>query len=215
MLALLLAHAPAFAAVCDNAIFAVIPAPPPVDDRHGVATGTGTYEGKSMVGGRFSLDSASSPEVWRSVLLAAETQDEWMPARFGYERVERIDAEHMYLRFDIGFIANTVHVKRQLVVATSSGAVGDRFRTCWHMVDPAPFMAKIAAFIVPDMDWERASTGWWEVTPKPGGGAVINYQWWAETGKIPNVLLRYGISNTLPDLLDAFEVRVAAVGTGR
>jgi hypothetical protein len=203
--------APAVAGVCDDAIFATIAAPPPVDDRHGVATGTAKLDGKDMVGGRFSLDSDRSPEAWKKVLLAAADQDDWMPKRFGYERVEAIDADHMYLRFDIGFLANSVHVKRQIVVTTTSGMVGDKFRTCWRMTDPTPYLPRIAHLVSPDIDWERTSTGWWEVTPKPGGGAIINYQWWAETGKIPNVVLRYGLSNTLPELLDAFDVRVASV----
>ncbi|MDP2306043.1 MAG: hypothetical protein Q8P18_08445 [Pseudomonadota bacterium] len=205
---------PAHAGVCDDPLFLTIEAPPPVDDRHGVATGTGTYSGKSMVGGRFSLESTHSPDVWRTVLLAADTQDEWMPKRFGYELVENIDAEHMYLRFDIGFLANSVHVKRQIVVTSTSGMVGDRFRTCWRMTDPTPYLAQISHLVSPDIDWERTSTGWWEVTPTPSGGAIINYQWWAETGKIPNVVLRYGLSNTLPDLLDAFDERVASQSKG-
>lgn len=203
--------APARADVCDDPIFSTIAAPPPVEKRHGVATGTATFDGKSMVGGRFSLDSAQSPAVWKKVLLSADDQDDWMPKRFGYERIESIDADHMYLRFDIGFLAGTVHVKRQIVVTTTKGMVGDRFRSCWRMTDPAPYLARIPHLVSPDIEWERTSTGWWEVTPKPDGGSIVNYQWWAETGKIPNVVLRYGLSNTLPDLLDAFDERVALV----
>lgn len=198
-------------AICDDPIFSIIPAPPPTDERHGVATGMGTLSGKDVLGGRFSLDSALPPSVWKNVLLHAENQDEWVPKQFGYEFSEWIDREHMYLRFNIGFLANTIHVKRQLVVQVASGDVGDRFRTCWKMVDPTPHMSRITAWISPDVNWERASTGWWEVTPKSDGGALINYQWWAETGAMPTAIMRAGISGTLPDLLDAFEARVKSL----
>ena len=153
----------------------------------------------------------SPPSVWKNVLLHAENQDDWVPKQFGYEFSEWIDREHMYLRFNIGFLANTIHIKRQLVVQVSSGDVGDRFRTCWKMVDPTPHMSRITAWISPDVNWERASTGWWEVTPKSDGGALINYQWWAETGAMPTAIMRAGISGTLPDLLDAFEARVKSL----
>lgn len=208
--ALLLAAAPALA-VCDDPIFSIIPAPEATPTASGVATGAGTLEGKSVVGGRFSIDSAYSPAVWRKVLLEAENQDEWVPKRFGYEFSEWIDRDYMYMRFDIGFLMDSVHIQRQLVVRVTSGDVADRFRTCWRMVDPTPHMSRIQAWVAPDIDWERASTGWWEVTPQSDGTAIVNYQWWAESGRIPGAIQRFGISKTLPDLLRAFEERVAAV----
>ena len=211
MLNFVLLLASARAAVCDHPLFSIIAAPPPTDDRHGVATGSGTLDGKDMLGGRFSLDSAAPFETWRTVLLQADNQDEWVPKRFGYEISDWIDREHMYLRFDIGFLANAVHVKRQLVVAVANGVVGDRFRTCWRMIDPTPFLPRIADKVSPDVAWERAATGWWELTPKPGGGVVVNYQWWAETSMVPSSLVKLGIRTTLPDLLDAFEERVIAL----
>lgn len=195
-------------AVCDDPIFSVIAAPPSTDERHGVATGTGALNGKPVVGGRFSLDSDQPVAVWRRVLVESANQDDWVPERFGYEFSEWIDGQHMYQRFNIGFLANTIHIHRQLVVAVSSGDVGGRFRTCWKRVDPTPHMARITAWVVPDVTWERASTGWWEVTPKPDGTAVINYQWWAESTAMPTAIIRAGLSSTLPDLLDAFEARV-------
>lgn len=210
-LALLLAAPAAHAAVCDDPLFAVLAAPTPGKDGVGVVTGTGTLDGKEVVGGRFSLDSAWTPAVWRTVLLDTESQDEWVPKRFGYVVSDRIDAEHMYMRFDLAFLMNSVHVERQLVVRVTSGDVADRFRTCWRMVDPAPHMAAIGAKVAPDIDWERASTGWWEVTPQPDGTALVNYQWWTDPGKVPAAIQRWGASRTLPDLLRAFEARVASL----
>jgi hypothetical protein len=78
------------------------------------------------------------------------------------------------------------------------------------MIDPAPYMARIQSLVAADVDWERASAGWWEVTPQPGGGSLVNYQWWTEVGRIPTTIQRFGMSHTLPDLLDAFDERVAA-----
>lgn len=210
-LLLALLAAPAHATVCDDALFAVIPPPAPTDGGQGVATGTSTLDGKEVVGGRFSIDSAHPVDAWRKVLLEVESQDEWVPERFGYEIAEWIDAEYMYMRFDIGFLANSIHVRRQLVVRVTSGEVGGRFRTCWRMVDPAPHLPKIQGRVAADVDWERASTGWWEVTPEPDGTAVVHYQWWAESGKIPTSIQRFGLTRTIPDLMRAFEARVAQI----
>lgn len=212
MLTLLLTLAsPAHATVCDEPLFAVIPPPPADDEGQGVATGTSTLDGKSAVGGRFSLDSRHPPDAWRKVLLEVESQDEWVPKRFGYELAEWIDPEHMYMRFDIGFLANSVHVRRQLVVRVTSGDVGDRFRTCWRMIDPTPHLPRIQAWVAEDVTWERASMGWWEVTPQRDERALVHYQWWAETGKIPVAIQRFGLSRTIPDLMRAFEARVGEI----
>jgi hypothetical protein len=211
MVPLLLVVAPAFAA-CDDPIFAVIAPPAPDASGHGVATGAGTMDGKDVVGGRFSLTSAQPLAAWKDVLAHAENQDEWVPRRFGYEDARLLDGDHMYLRFDIGLIMDSVHIQRQLVVQLASGMAGDAYRTCWRMIDPSPWMSRLQGIVAEGVDWERASTGWWEATPLPGGGTLVNYQWWTEVGRIPAVLQRFGMSHTLPDLLDAFEVRVAAMG---
>lgn len=207
-LALLASVAPAFA-VCDDPVFSLIPAPAPSGSDPGIATGTGALDGKEAVGGRFSLDSAYAPATWRKVLLEVDNQDVWVPKRFGYQVAEWIDPQFVYMRFDLGFLGNSIHVERQIVARVTSGDVGDRFRTCWRMVDPAPHLAKIQGMIAADVDWERASAGWWEVTPQPDGTALVNYQWWAETGKIPVAIQKFGLSRALPDLLRAFEARVA------
>ncbi len=209
LLALVLAG-PALA-VCADPIFSLLPPPPPDGDDPGVVTGRSTFEGNAVVGGRFSLDSAHVPSAWREVLLDVESQDEWVPKKFGYQAVERIDAEHVYMRFDIGFLMNAVHVERQLVVRLESGDVGGNFRTCWRMVDPAPFLPGLQGKVAPDVDWERSTTGWWEVTPQPDGTALVNYQWWSESGRVPAAIQRFGISRTLPDLLRAYEARIASV----
>jgi len=199
------------AGVCDDALFSVIAAPTATPTEPGVATGTGTLDGKDAVGGRFSLDSAYAPAAWRAVLLDVTSQDEWVPKRFGYQVAEWIDAQNVYMRFDLGFLGDTVHVQRQLVARVASGDAGANFRTCWRMVDPSPFLPRIQGMVAADVDWERASAGWWEVTPQPDGTALVNYQWWAESGKIPVALQRFGLSRALPDLLRAFEARVATI----
>jgi hypothetical protein len=195
------------AATCDAAIFSTIPQPMLDSNGKGVATGEATGEGKKMVGARVVRASNHSIDAWKPVLIHGELQDEWMPAEFGYEQAELIDSNHMYLLFDIGFLMNAVRVQRQLVVELSHGMVGNSFRLCWKMVDPTPYMAKIQHLVTTGVEWERSSMGWWEVTPA-GSGAMVTYQWWTEVSAMPVSVMRYGASQTLPNLLEAFEVKV-------
>lgn len=194
-------------AACEEPVFAFLP-PPPLDERgRGVATGTALHDGAKVVGGRFALASRHPVEVWRTVLTEVDAQDEWLPERFGYEEAEWLDPSHMYMRFDIGFLFGSVRVRRQLVVEVLTDDAPGRFRTCWRMVDPAPWL-QLAAPYVADVPWERAITGWWEVTGQPDGTTLVGHQWWADSGRVPRSIVRFGITRTLPDLLQAFEARV-------
>lgn len=208
MLSLLLVVAAAHA--CDQNVFRTIAAPVPDSSGHGVATGTASVDGMDVVGGNFTRYSAYTVADWEPVLKDASSQDEWVPDRFGYDRSENIDATHMYLSFDIGFMFDAVHIKRQLVAQVQNVDHGDHFDSCWWMVDPAPFMASITQWST-DAAWERKMLGRWEVTNRAEGGSLVSYQWWAESGKIPTSIQRYAISKTIPDLLDTFEEHVGAL----
>lgn len=204
----------AWAAPCDFPIFSTLSAPSVDDAGHGVSTGESSLDGAPAVGGRFAYRSTAPTSAWISVLEAADTQDEWVPRRFGYERAERIDASHMYLLIDIGLVWGKLHVRRQLVVATEDGLVGDTFRSCWRMVDAGPFASRIAAWVQPDVEWEKASVGWWEVHAD-GTGTTVGYQWWTQVGQIPAGIQTWGMRNTIPDLIAAFDARAADVAAGR
>jgi hypothetical protein len=198
-------------AACDDPVYAVLGQPSVDGGGRGIVTGEANFGGKEAVGGRLLKVSKHSPEAWRKVLLSAETQDDWMPERFGYDRAERIDATHMYLQIDVGLLAGAVHVRRQLVVSLAEAAVGRETVTCWRMIDPEPWKPKIQAWIS-DAEWERSSTGWWRAEPRPDGGTTVGYQWWAEVGRIPSAVQQFGIRRALPDLVDAFDDRAGVVG---
>ena len=211
---MILLLATAHAGSCDLPIFSKIAAPTPDAKGQGVATGEGTLDGKAAIGGRFVRQSAVGLDAWKKVLTTPDNQDEWVPDRFGYERSERIDASHLYLLFDIGLVWGQVHIKRQLVVEYHEEPTATGIRTCWKMVDPTPWMGRISAWVQPDVDWENASTGWWEATPTPTG-TTVGYQWWTVVGQIPGAVQQFGMRNTIPDLLAAFDARAAAIQAGK
>ena len=199
--------ASAFAYACDQAVFSAIQVPLPGSDGHGVATATTTLAGKTVVGGAFTRYSEGSAETWRAVLADAESQDQWVPKKFGYQKSDHIDADHLYLALDLAFLFDSVHVQRQLVVQVQNDTRDGQVRSCWWMVDPNPYMGKIAGW-VSDAPWEREMMGRWTVTPQPDGRQLVAYQWWAEAGRVPTSIQRYALGRTLPELLDAFEERV-------
>jgi hypothetical protein len=201
----------AMAHSCDDPHFRTLSAPTPGSNGHGVRSGEGTLNGAAAVGVRFTYDSKASAAAWTKVLRAAETQDDWVPERFGYDFVERVDARHLYLRFDVGLLWGKVHIRRQLVVRTAEDQTQDRYRTCWVRVDQTPFTAQIARWADPDVAWEEPSAGWWEVTTT-ADGARIGYQWWSASTSLSPSIQAYGVKNTLPDLLAAFDARAQQVG---
>jgi len=199
--------ATAFAYACDQAVFSSLPVPLPGADGYGVATGTASVGGKTVVGGAFTRYSTGAPETWRRVLADAASQDEWVPKKFGYERADPIDANHLYLSMDLAFAFDSIHVQRQLVVQVQNDTHNGAVRSCWWMVDPSPYMGRIAGGVT-DAPWEREMMGRWTVTPQPDGRQLVAYQWWAEAGRVPTSIQRYALGKTLPELLDAFEERV-------
>ena len=202
----------AVAMACDDAVFRALPEPAIPEGGKGVITGDASMNGAAVVGARFEMHSDVSLAVWKRILHDAELQDEWLPERFGYDLVERIDPRHMYLQVDVGFLFGAVHIRRQLVAEIREVEGGGAFTSCWSMVDHQPFAAELAR-LQNDADWERASAGWWNVRPS-GSGGDIGYQWWTEAGHVPSGLLKYGATQTLPALLDAFETRARALARG-
>ena len=194
-------------ASCDLPVFRTLPAPAAPATGHGVVTGEASHQGLPVVGGHFSRRSAHPVSAWKVVLADPGSQDQWLPAQFGYDASEVIDPEHVYLAIDLSFLGDVFRVRRQLVVEVHNEDTPTGFQSCWWMVDPVPFYDRIAAWRS-DAEWERAMLGRWEVRPDPAGGTVVEYQWWAQQGKVPTSIMRYAVSRTLPDLLDAFDRRV-------
>ncbi len=191
---------------CDEPMFRVLSAPAGGD----VVTGLTSEAGATWFGARFTKDSTHGFPEWRTVLASAETQDEWVPKRFGYEESVRIDPAYMYLRFDLAFMMNAIHVRRQLVALVRVKETAASYLTCWRMVDPAPWKERVAKWAT-DAKWQSASAGWWEAVPLSSGGTRVGYQYWTQEGSIPNAILKIGLSSTLPDLLDAFDAQAGVV----
>lgn len=201
-----------FAFACDEPVFSSLPVPAAPADGKGVVTGDGVLDGREVVGVRFSMHSAEPVDVWKRVLGTPERQDDWVPDRFGYDLVEKLDASHMYLRINVGLIFGAVHVRRQLVAHVQDYQREGTYVTCWKMVDHVPYAAQLAR-LANDADWENTSAGWWSVTPE-GAGSFVGYQWWAVAGKVPVPIMKFGASQTLPDLMDAFEAHAQELGRG-
>jgi hypothetical protein len=191
------------AAVCDDAAFAAIPEPALPEKGKGVATGESTLGGHEVVGVRFVMESDEPLAAWRKVLAEVDRQDEWVPDQFGYDYAEWVDPSHVYLRFDVGLVFGAIHVRRQLVAAVRQADGPGSYLTCWKMVDHTPFDAQIRSMVT-DADWERASAGWWRVVEQ-GSKVKVGYQWWTEVGHMPTSVMKYGMTSTLPDLMDAFD----------
>jgi hypothetical protein len=195
------------ALACDHAVFAALPVPPLGKDGTGYVDGTHVEGGVTLTGARLSLKSRWPFAAWRTELLRPEHHDEWQPKEFGNELAEAIDPRHLYLRANVGVLFGAVHVKRQLVAEITIVDQPGLLRTCWHNVDPAPYMATIAPW-VSDAPWEQAIYGSWEVRPAADGGTLVSYQWWIGKSGLPERVQRWAIGRTLPDLLQAYEQHV-------
>lgn len=200
------------ALACDEPIFRTLAAPATPASGKAFVTGDATLDGQAVVGARFVMRSAESYDVWKKVLGDPEHQDDWVPDKFGYDLVERIDASHLYLQVNVGFLFGAVRVRRQIVAKVESSEVGSTFTTCWEQVDPSPYTAQIARFNG-DAEWQATSAGWWSVTPAPEGGVIVSHQWWSAPAGVPAAVLKFGASRTLPDLLDAFEAHARALSS--
>lgn len=200
------------ALACDDPVFRTLAAPAVPASGKSVVTGDGVMGGLGMVGARFTMLSDVPIDGWKAALANPERQDDWVPARFGYDLVEKVDKSHMYLQVNVGLLFGAVKIRRQLVAELDSAAEGARFVTCWRRVDPAPFQSALAAW-PSDAEWQNASAGWWsvEATPK---GTVVGHQWWTEAAGLPTAIVKFGASRTLPDLLDAFEERARSLSGG-
>lgn len=197
---------------CDDPVFRTLAAPAAPASGKSVVTGDTKMNGAAMVGARFTMVSDVPVAAWRSALANPERQDDWVPERFGYDLVERVDATHMYLQVNVGLLFGAVKIRRQLVAELGSATDGPRFITCWRRVDPSPYQATLAAW-PSDAEWQTASAGWWSVEATPTG-TLVGHQWWTESAGVPSAILKFGASRTLPDLLDAFEERARTLAAG-
>jgi hypothetical protein len=195
---------------CESPLFRALPEPKVPAQGKAVVTGDSTLDGVPVVGARFSTRSASSIDAWREVLGRPEAQDDWMPPKFGYDLVEKIDASHMYLQVNVGFLFGAVTIHRQIVAEIGGSLTGAELVTCWKRLAPEPWAAKVAQWRN-DSDWQGASAGWWSVR-SDASGTIVGHQWWSATEGVPAAVLKFGASSTLPDLIDAFEARARAVG---
>lgn len=211
----------ATALACDDAVFSALPLPAPAVGGRGIVSGTLNVEGRDLFGARLSRVSTHSLDAWREELLRPEHHDEWQPARFGNERAERVDADHVYLRADVGFLFDAVHIRRQVIAKIVTIERRHSFRACWKAVDPTPFFADVARWAT-DAPWETALAGGWDVREKDGGGTIVSYQWWTSASGVPDAVLGWAAADTLPAMLDSFdehvgieEARVKAPGIGK
>ncbi|MFZ5479963.1 MAG: hypothetical protein ACOZNI_24575 [Myxococcota bacterium] len=195
------------AVACEESVYAALPIPPAGEDGRGYVDGVFTEKGVALVGARLTLKSRWPYEAWRRELLRPEHHDEWQPKEFGNELAEAIDPRHLYLRANVGFLFDAVQVRRQLVAEITLVDTASLFRSCWHNVDPAPFRERLAG-LVTDAPWEKAIYGGWDVTPAPGGGTTVSYQWWIGSAGLPVAVQRWAIGRTLPALLAAYEAHV-------
>jgi hypothetical protein len=204
---MLLTAALAFA--CDSAVYRALPEPSLPDKGKAVVTGDAKLDGVPVVGARFVTRSTASVDAWRTVLGRPETQDDWMPAKFGYDLVEKIDPSHMYLQVNVGFLFGAVTIKRQIVAQIDGNLAGSELVSCWKRLPHETWEEEVAKWRN-DSDWQGASAGWWSVRPD-GTGSIIGHQWWSATEGVPAAVLKFGAASTLPDLIDAFDARARAV----
>ncbi len=207
---LLLTASLSFAFGCDAPIFSTLAAPALPGSGKAFVTGEGKLDGDTVIGARFAMHASAPYAAWKRVLGDPEHQDDWVPDKFGYDLVERLDAAHLYLQVNVGFLFGAVRVRRQIVAAVEAVDHGASFTTCWAKVDPTPFLTQIARFHG-DAEWQDSSAGWWSVAPAPDGSTLVAHQWWSAAGGVPAAVLKFGATRTLPDLLDAFEARAEAL----
>ncbi|MSQ00831.1 MAG: hypothetical protein EXR71_02935 [Myxococcales bacterium] len=193
------------ALACQDAVFRTLDAPPIPRSGKASVTGDSTIDGARVIGARFTMVSDVPVAAWRSALSNPERQDDWVPERFGYDLVEKVDDTHMYLQVNVGFLFGAVNIRRQLVAELASQDTGSRFVTCWRRVNPDPYRAQLGA-MVSDATWQDPSAGWWSVEPA-GSQTVVGYQWWTLAAGLPTAVVKFGATQTLPDLMDAFEAQ--------
>ncbi len=202
---------------CDMALLSRIPLNDPKEKLE-ITSGKGVSMpplagGKEVVmaGARAVLHSAYPPSAWVEVVLHPENQDEWHPAEIGTKRVERLDADHIFQQAVFRVLGGTIQIKRQIVVGIDWMTISDqKLRNCWYAADPDPYQSKIAPW-VDDSPWQKIGYGGWEVDPMPGGGSRVSYQMWVEADILPASVMSWGMSRTLPTLMNAFEARVASL----
>lgn len=170
-----------------------------------IETGRARFEGDVYTGALVTFRSASPESAWQEVLSHPELQDEWHPKELGTEKVERIVATNFYQRTAISVLGFTI--RRQLIAQVRwIEATRTRLRTCWTAGDPA-------AYDLRDWDngtpWQRHGYGSWTITNLPEGGASVAYQVWVDTNGVPSGLISWGVTRTLPTLLNGFEARAA------
>jgi len=200
----------AFAFACDSPLYRVLAEPAVPAKGKAVITGDASLDGVPVVGARFVTRSTASVDAWRTVLGRPETQDDWMPEKFGYDVVEKIDATHMYLQVNVGFLFGAVTIHRQIVAQIGGTLTGSELVSCWKRLPHEPWAVEVSRW-TNDSDWQGASAGWWSVRPD-GEGTIVGHQWWSATDGVPAAVLKFGASSTLPDLIDAFDARAHAVG---
>ncbi len=197
------------ALACDDAVFRTLDAPALPKAGKSFVTGDSTIDGARVIGARFAMVSDVPVAGWLGAFSNPERQDDWVPDRFGYDLVEKVDDTHMYLQVNVGFLFGAVQIRRQLVAELASQASGARFVTCWRRVNPDPYLTQLAG-MVSDATWQDPSAGWWSVEPA-GSGTLVGYQWWTLAAGLPTAVVKFGATRTLPDLMDAFEARARSL----
>lgn len=196
----------AAALACEPSLLGQFPVPSSPPSKLTVATSSASFAGARYTGAQVTFRSASPELAWQAVLEHPELQDDWHPRELGTEQVERIAGTNFYQRTAITVLGLTI--RRQLIAQVHwLEATQNQLRTCWDAGDPA-------AYAVGRWDegstWQRHGFGGWTIRNLADGGALVAYQVWVDTNGVPAPLVSWGVTRTLPTLLNAFEARVAS-----
>lgn len=195
----------AVALACEPTLLAqfTTPSAPPAELT--VENARATVAGVTYSGAQVTFRSTSPERAWQAVLEHPELQDEWHPKELGTEQVERIAGTDFYQRTAISVLGFTI--RRQLIARVHwIEATPERLRTCWSAGDPTEFASRVQAWDV-GSKWQRNGYGSWSITNLEDGGSIVAYQVWVDTNGIPTPLISWGVTRTLPTLLNAFEAR--------
>lgn len=201
----------AVAVACDISLFSVIPLPAiPAGESRGFGWARTSFRGADLVGGRVTTLSRYTLAEWKKVLLDPGRQDEWQAERFGNALTEIIDSSHLYMQVDVGLLFGAYHIRKQVVAEFHNYERPSGYRSCWEVIDPTPYLGAVARW-QNNTEWERDTYGCWDLATQPDGTTQVSYQWWTAASAIPSAVQNYVLSNTLPDMVAAFDAEVKRV----
>lgn len=201
------------ATACDLPVLSVIAEPAARPGSAVVATGKAVSNGVELAGARAVIRSSQPVEAWKQVVMRPELVDDWQPKEMGVKRSELIAPGTLFQQMDVSLLMGALRIQRQAVVTIQWLDQGpSRLRNCWWATDPTPWLPQVGPW-VNDAPWNTAGIGGWDIRAQADGHTLVSYQFWAESKLIPPQVQAWGMSRTLPALMDAFERRVAEVAS--